>query len=412
MQRTSVSRLVVPSFLGLILIVAGPAAGETLRIVNWNVSNYTSGRVAEFQTAIYGVYQGRSMSPDIFIGEEFLSQTGVDNFLSILNTAPGSPGDWAAAVFINGPDTDTAFFYRTSKVQMATELSPTGVTVVAEGGVSPNHPRNLQRYDVRLVGHSEPEATISIYGVHMKAGTSGTDQARRLLEGQRMRDDAQSLPAGWNFLVGGDFNVQDSSQSMYVELTGSQSNNNGRFFDPINTPGDWNNNSAFRIVHTQDPSGAGGMDDRHDQILLSASLVDGEGLDYVGDPAIPYSTTTWDDANHSYRSWGNDGTTYNSTMRITNNAMVGTTIAQAIYTATTTAGGHLPVFLDLHLEASCNPCDINCSGGVDATDVSAFVNMLLTPGGSPCSACAGDPDASLAIDGNDIQMFVECVLAN
>ncbi len=28
--------------------------------------------------------------------------------------------------------------------------------------------------------------------------------------------------------------------------------------------------SAYRFIHTQDPSGAGGMDDRHDQILVCA----------------------------------------------------------------------------------------------------------------------------------------------
>ena len=154
MQRMPMSRLAVPSLVALVLIVAAPAAGETLRIVNWNVSNYSGGRVAELQTSIYGVYQGRSMSPDIFIVEEFLSQSAVNSFLSILNTASGSPGDWAAAPFINGPDTDTALFYRTSKVYLATERSATGVTVVAEGGVSPN-------LRCRRWGESQPSSQLA-----------------------------------------------------------------------------------------------------------------------------------------------------------------------------------------------------------------------------------------------------------
>jgi len=81
----------------LALILAAGTASAQLRVVNWNVTNYASGRIAEFSTAIYGVVpsplalQGQSMAPDIFIGEEFTSQTAVNNFLSILNTAAGSP---------------------------------------------------------------------------------------------------------------------------------------------------------------------------------------------------------------------------------------------------------------------------------------------------------------------------------
>ena len=52
-------------------------------------------------------------------------------------------------------------------------------------------------------------------------------------------------------------------------LIGSQDNNNGQLFDPINRIGHWHNNSSFADVHTQSPrtssfgGGAnGGMDDR------------------------------------------------------------------------------------------------------------------------------------------------------
>jgi hypothetical protein len=318
------------------------AAFAQLRIANWNVTNYSGGRVSAFQTAIYGVFEGRSMVPDILIGQEFLSAAGVTAFLNLLNAAPGSPGNWAAAPFIDGPDTDSAFFYRTSKV---TFLS---VTVVAVGGLEPNHPRNIQRYDIRPVGYAAAGATLACYSSHMKSGTSSSDQARRLVEAQRIRDDAQVLPADWHFLLGGDFNIQSSSQAAYVELVGAQADDAGRFFDPILTPGNWNNNGAFHFVHTQDPAGAGGMDDRHDQILLSASLIDGEGFDYVGDPAMPYSTTTWNDANHSYRAWGNDGSSFDGTLTVAGNQMVGSTIAQALVDSA--AGqGHLPVFLDMRV---------------------------------------------------------------
>jgi hypothetical protein len=90
------------------------------------------------------------------------------------------------------------------------------------------------------------------------------------------------------------------------------------------------------------------MDDRHDQILIDPALGDGTGLEYRGTFAQPYSTTTWNDPNHSYRSWGNDGTSFDLALTVAGNSMVGPTIAQSLKTVAG-GGGHLPVFLDLNL---------------------------------------------------------------
>lgn len=343
-------------------LTSAPAHAQ-LRVAAWNISNYDGGRDADLKNVIYGQYQGRSMSPDVIMTLEFKSQTAVDNFVLDLNTA-GGPTDWAAAPYIAGPDTNAAFFYRTNKAVYL------GTTIVGYGSsATDNQPRNTYRYDIRLAGYGDvPGVYLACYAVHMKAQGSGTEP-RRLIESQRIRDNAEGttfvdpiggtipgLPAGWNFLVGGDFNSQASTESFYAELVGSQTINTGRFFDPILSPGTWNNSSAFRILHTQDPAGAGGMDDRHDQILLSASLVDGSGFDYLGNPTVPYSISTWNDTNHSYRSWGNDGTMCptNSNcgpgLTVTGNAMVGASIAQSIINACgPSAAGHLPVFLDLRV---------------------------------------------------------------
>ncbi len=389
----------------LCLLVGSTVSADVLRVVEWNISTYSSGRVSEFQTAIYGSFEGRSMSPDVIVAQELLSSSGVTNFVNILNTAPGSPGDWAAAPFVNGPDTDNACFYRTSKVALATELSATGMTIVANGGASPNHPRDVNRYDIKLVNDSTDTFRMALYSSHMKASTGGSNQARRLLEAQRIRDDAQGLPAGWHFALFGDFNIRNSTEGAYVEMVGSQGNNNGRFFDPIKTPGSWNNSATYRIVHTQDPTGAGGMDDRFDQILLSGGLVDGVGPDYIGNPNIAYSTTTWNDPNHSYRSWGNDGTTFNTSIKTTGNTMVGPTIAQALKDSALN-GGHLPVFLDIRVP----PCvgDIDCDGEIDGTDIAGFADCLdgpdVTPDASPNYLFGECLDAFDADDDGDVDL--------
>lgn len=354
-------KLPAPRILSLLVAAGavmsfGDAALAQLRVGSWNISNYGGGRAADLHAAVYGVFNGRSFAPDVFMVQEVLSAGALADLVNIMNSAPGSPGDWAAAAFVDGADTESVFLYRTSKVTFVQQK-----TIAVGSSSTSNQPRNTYRYDIRPVGYTAvPAASLALYSVHLKAGSASSDNERRLVETTRIRSNAEGvdtngpgtgLPTGWNFIVGGDFNVQSSSQSAYQKLVASEANNTGRCFDPINTPGSWNNNSSFRFVHTQDPTGTGGMDDRHDQILLSASLINTTGFHYIGNASIPYSTTTWNDPNHSFRAWGNDGTSYDQPMTIAGNAMVGPVIAQGIANACTSNGGHLPMFLDLRVPA-------------------------------------------------------------
>jgi hypothetical protein len=84
-----------------------------------------------------------------------------------------------------------------------------------------------------------------------------------------------------NYLFMGDFNVYSSSEPAYQLLT-NYTNPELNFYDPIDTPGDWNNNYTFRFVHTQSThdtqngcASYSGMDDRFDFILLSDNIMQG-----------------------------------------------------------------------------------------------------------------------------------------
>lgn len=331
----SVSKFVAILVAGCL---AGLASGQ-LRVGAYNISNYAGGRVSALQTVLYGSFQGRSMAPDALVCVEFMSEQAAEAFLTILNTAPGSPADWARAPFVDGNDTESVFYFRTSKLDFL------GMEVVAIGSSSSsNQPRNTYRYDVRPKGYDAEASVLAVYATHMKAGNTSGDGLRRLVEAQRIRDDAAQLPVGWKYLIAGDFNIPDASQSAYQALV-NPGKGDGLFVDPIASPANWQS-SAFRFLHTQDPAGAGGMDDRFDQILLAPELLDGDGFDYIGIPSASYSSSTWNDSNHSYRAWGNDGTSYDQTLRIAGNTMVGPTIAQALIDAAVGAG-HIPVYLDL-----------------------------------------------------------------
>lgn len=371
-----------------------PTAAQ-LRVCNWNITNYSGGRVTEFQTALYGAYQGRSLSPDIVLAQEILSDAASQSFLTILNTAPGSPGDWARVTFVNGPDTDQTAFYRTSRVtHLGTTIAATGTTDITD------QPRHTMRHDFRPVGYTANSTAMAMYNSHMKAGTASADIARRLLEANRILDNVASLPAGYQFVYAGDMNMQTSSQSPYQAMvTGTWGSR--PFIDPIKTPGSWDNNNAFRFVHTQDPSSVGQMDSRYDFLLLNGGLTDGAGLDYIGNPNIAYSTTTWNDPNHSYRCWGNDGSTFNSSLNLTTNTMVGSSIATALQNSAN-SGGHLPVFVDLKLPAKLGVSQttidlgtvqylsrpqrtitLSHAGDVAKWTVAGLQNLLVTPTADP-----------------------------
>lgn len=372
-----------------------------LRVGQWNITNWRAvdvdgdatamppipARGPAFRTALYGAApSGLQFAPDVLIVEEITEgsgsgQTNLDALVGVLNSAPGSPGDWAAAPYVaNQGDTGNALLYRTSKIQWISTitLGTQGVDVCQCSDTNKS-PRDNQRWRVRLVGYSGPGAELYIYGAHMKAGSTPDDQARRVPEAKRIRDDANDLPAGiGGVILGGDFNVQNSGQTFYQYLIGYDSlfpvgdprrMQGGQFFDPINRAGvpatsttsativTWENSSTYRNIHTQEPSSQ--MDSRHDQILIGASLRDGQGMSY-----IPYSssgnilaqfvpaggTTAWFDDNHSYRCWGNDGNNYGTNIMNSGNAMVGGTIASALIT-TVSGNGHLPVYLDLQVPA-------------------------------------------------------------
>ncbi|MEO1008450.1 MAG: GC-type dockerin domain-anchored protein [Planctomycetota bacterium] len=325
----------------IVLAAAAPSIGQ-LRVGTWNLTDYRGepGRDEHFRVALFDEFEGRSFRPDVLVVQEMGSASAADRFLGILNSDARGGGDWVAAPYIDGPTTDTVLFYRASRASLR------DTSVVSPGGAAPAHPRHLMRYDLAVFGYDEPR--LVIYGTHMKAGTSSTDRDRRLAEALALRADARGLPAGTHFLLAGDLNMRGSDEFAYRELVESRASNNGRLFDPIVSPGTWRDSSLFRFLHTQDPVDA--MDDRFDQILVNDDLIDGDGLDYLGDATKRISRTTFADPDHSFRTWGNDGTTLDEPMA-RDNAMVGRTIARALFLAPGGSLGHLPVFLDLRVPA-------------------------------------------------------------
>ena len=56
----------------------------------------------------------------------------------------------------------------------------------------------------------------------------------------------------------------------------------------------------------------------------------------------------------------------------------------------------------------CDPCDMNCDGGVDSLDIEPFLNLLFA-GAEPCGYCTGDVNRDGRIDAADIEPFLGCL---
>jgi endonuclease/exonuclease/phosphatase family metal-dependent hydrolase len=315
MSATSAAR----SLLALAAAVAlGPSDATALRIMTYNILNYSSGREAEFR-AIVG-----AIEPDVIVVQEILSQAAVDRFRDlVLNQV--DPGAWAAGGWTDGPDTDGAFFHRTAVVDYVSHFS-IGTAL-----------RDIDEWTFRPASHSSIQANVRIYAVHLKASQGIDNEQKRLAEVTAMRARMETFPAGQNVLVTGDFNIYTATEPAYVFMTDPANGLAGVVQDPIDREGNWHENSAFADVHTQSPrvtqfgGGAnGGLDDRFDLILAGPPVQDGEGFDVL---------------EGTYAAFGQDGAHFNGAINVAPFTVVDSTMASALHDAS----DHLPVHADFQV---------------------------------------------------------------
>lgn len=314
----------------LCLTVVTPA--HALRYLNWNILNYpgTTGPARDpfYRTVI------APLSPDVIMTQEMTSQAGVTEFLNSMNVM--EPGQWAAAAFMDGGDTDAGLFYKPAKLQL-----------LGQWAFYPN-PANLLRYvhvwRLKPVGYASDAAEFRVYGVHLKASSGSANQAQRLAEAIGLRDSLNAVPPGTHVLVTGDYNFYSGSEPGYLKLLESQADNDGQLYDPLGLQNlSWQDNVAIQYAWTQSPcktgdagcapgAATGGMDDRFDLILPSTPWQDGSGLELI--PG-------------TYVAVGNDGQHHNNSIQDLPVIPEGAAYATALHTVS----DHLPVRVDLRLPA-------------------------------------------------------------
>jgi hypothetical protein len=75
---------------------------------------------------------------------------------------------------------------------------------------------------------------------------------------------------------------------------------------------------------------------------------------------------------------------------------------------TNTLAGYAIVAVNLEGGGTCEPCDMNCDGAINAFDIEPFLDLLFGPG-KPCDLCTGDVNGDGVVDAFDIEPFLNCL---
>ncbi len=332
-------------------------SADTITLMSYNLLNFPDGRNdCGSNTIVPMRYDTLKkiidyVKPDIFVACEVQVKHGADSVLTRSLNTNGNQ-NYAMANWVpssGGGDLNNILFYNTTKLQLLWQDE------------IQNSTRDINHYvlfalDPNLANHFDT-TFYEVFMCHLKSGNSTVNKQTRAEQVILLRDYIDTRPADHHFFVCGDLNVYTSSEPAYQGLTSGGSN---PMFDPISSPGNWNNNASFKAIHTQstrssgnfDCGSTGGLDDRFDQILVSQNVLSGtDSVKYI---------------NGSYKAIGNDGNHFNNSMNTGSNSQYPDSIVDALFFMS----DHLPVVMKTRINypltngLALNPSVINvkCNG--------------------------------------------------
>ncbi|MEX2596314.1 MAG: T9SS type A sorting domain-containing protein [Salibacteraceae bacterium] len=342
-------KLLFTFLLGLAAYWAQSQAGfDTLRVMQYNILFY--GQQTSFCTnsnnnindkdEYFKIIVGH-IKPDLLLVNEMgASVVYADRIIANVLNVDGESRFKRAGIQNNGfSSLVNGVFYDKTKLALLTHekvirtLSNTDI---------------VRAIDICTFYYKDPNLTpesdtnfIYLVGMHLKAGSSASDQDQRDLATESVMDYiSNNYPEG-NYLLAGDMNLKSSSEPAYQNMINHASA--FRMNDPLDENGNWSNNASFAAIHTQSThtSGSchsgGGLDDRFDIILMSNALVDGEGpLEYIEE---------------TYKAVGNDGNHFNQALTQGTNNSVPSPVLGALYEMS----DHLPVTADISISLLDEP---------------------------------------------------------
>ncbi len=319
---------------------------DTLTIVQYNLLNY--GNYTSYCTTGNNNINDKDnylkeiinyLQPDIFSVNEISKSEAIHQHLldMVLNT--GGVNYYRKADFLSVANSYLVnmLYYNGNKLVLHSHY------------IAQSYVRDVDVYKLYYRSNDLPQgdtAFVICVVAHLKAGSD--DEVKREVMAENTMDYLNDLNDVDNYLMMGDFNVYTSTEPAYQQFI-NYSNPDLRFNDPLNKPGNWNNNYTYRYVHTQSThatsngcASSGGMDDRFDFILISNS--------------IKYGTKEVQYVNNSYWAVGQDGRHFNSSINAspTNNS-----VPSNVLNALANNSDHLPVTLKLMLNKTLDIYEIN-----------------------------------------------------
>jgi len=199
--------------------------------------------------------------------------------------------------------------------------------------------RSINHYSFRLLTNSSEK--LEVFVAHFKASRGQQNVAERAFEAQQFINYIKEFPHDTNILLAGDFNMYSASEIGYQSLLNGTETI--KMIDPIDAPGDWNNNETFADIHTQstrtssfsfDGFGAGGgLDDRFDIMLISDVMTSkSNSISYI---------------ENSYEAYGNNGNCLNKSI---NNLDCNGDYSQELREWLYLMSDHLPVVMELSVK--------------------------------------------------------------
>ncbi len=329
--------IILSIFLSLCLY----ADNDTLRVMQYNLLNYgnytsycTTGNNNIDDKDEYLITIIDYVKPDVFSVNEISENSFYQQRLldAVLNINGINYYQKAQGTNIAGSPIVNMFYYNSNKLGLSfQDVIETDIRDI-----------NLYRLFYKPQNGYPISDTIFLNCItaHLKSGNTsyGREQRANMTLAVMNYINDQNLIGNTIFM--GDLNVYNSNEEAYQNLT-ENFNNEIKFYDPINTPGNWHSNPSYAFVHTQSThlnsngcSAGGGMDDRFDFILLSEKIMNfEENIGFIS---------------NTYTSLGQDGLHLNQSINSPPNNSAPENIIEALYFMS----DHIPVHIDLLVETN------------------------------------------------------------
>ncbi len=307
-----------------------------LKVMTYNLLNFPDGRNdcsnnLQVQNRVDTLAKIiNTILPDVFIANEVQTQRGANLVLTNALNVNGRTNYQMAEFGYQGSGgyVNNAVYYNADKLHLYSQhLIQTQIRPVDHIVFYGKDPMLDQLFDTTF---------INVFAVHLKAGSGTSEAATRGVQCRDIRAYVDTKPINQTYIIGGDMNVYRSTEEGYAALTTGGVN---PFKDPINRPGKWNSSATFKDIHTQSTrngqniecGSTGGLDDRFDQLLVSANVLNTNNrVHYI---------------NGTYKAIGNDGNHYNVALNTGTNSMYSQALVNALYYMS----DHLPVTMNLQV---------------------------------------------------------------